>query len=140
MADVRDLQDEQDEQEEPVTIDLNTQREKLVALEAQLEHDIAVKTEQKSESGDELDPERGGVSNHVGDDANETVEQEMMISLQMTAERQLDRVRQALSRLDDGTYGTCANCGKEITPARLDARPWAIYCIDCQQLDDNGRL
>ena len=137
MADLRDIEDEQ---EEPVTIDLNTQREKLIALEAQLEHDIAVKTEQISESGDELDPERGGVTNHVSDDANETVEQEMMLSLQMTAERQLDRVRQAMSRLDAGTYGTCANCGKQITPARLEARPWAIYCIDCQQLDDNGRL
>ena len=140
MADLRDIEDAQDEQEEPVTIDLNTQREKLIALEAQLEHDIAVKTEQISESGDELDPERGGVTNHVSDDANETVEQEMMLSLQMTAERQLDRVRQAMSRLDAGTYGTCANCGKQITPARLEARPWAIYCIDCQQLDDNGRL
>jgi DnaK suppressor protein len=137
MADLRDIEEEQDD---PVTIDLDTQREKLIALEAQLEHDIAVKTEQISESGDELDPERGGVTNHVSDDANETVEQEMMLSLQMTAERQLDRVRQAMSRLDAGTYGTCANCGKPIAPARLEARPWAIYCIDCQQLDDNGRL
>ncbi|MEA2576318.1 MAG: DnaK suppressor protein [Chloroflexia bacterium] len=137
MADVRDLQEEQDD---PVTIDLNTQREKLLSLQTQLEHDIAVKTEQIAESGDELVPERGGVTNHVSDDANETVEQEMMLSLQMTAERQLDRVRQALARLDEGTYGTCANCGKEIAPARLDARPWAIYCIDCQQLDDQGRI
>ncbi len=136
MADVRDLE----EQDEPVTIDLNTQRERLMSMQAQLEHDIAVKTEQIAESGDELDPERGGVTNHVSDDANETVEQEMMLSLQMTAERQLDRVRQAIVRLDEGTYGTCANCGREITPARLDARPWAIYCIDCQQLDDQGRL
>lgn len=136
MADVRDLE----EQDEPVTIDLNTQRERLLALEAQLEHDIAVKTEQIAESGDELDPERGGVTNHVSDDANETVEQEMMISLQMTAERQLERVRQAITRLEEGTYGTCANCGIEIIPARLDARPWAIYCINCQQLDDQGRL
>lgn len=137
MADLRDIEEEQ---EEPVTIDLNKQRERLLALEAQLEHDIAVKTEQIAESGDELVPERGGVTNHVSDDANETVEQEMMLSLQMTAERELDRVRQAMAHLDDGTYGICANCGKQITPARLDARPWAIYCIDCQQLDDQGRL
>ncbi len=136
MADVRELE----EQDEPVTIDLNTQRERLLSLQTQLEHDVAVKTEQIAESGDELDPERGGVDNHVADDANETVEQEMMLTLQMTAERQLERVRQALTRLDDGTYGTCANCGKEIASARLDARPWAIYCIDCQQLDDQGRL
>lgn len=137
MAHAQDLQEEQDE---PVTIDLNKQRQRLLAVEAQLEHDIAVKTEQIAESGDELVPERGGVTNHVSDDANETVEQEMMLSLQMTTERQLARVRQAMARLDEGTYGTCANCGKQITPARLDARPWAIYCIDCQQLDDNHRL
>ena len=138
MADVRDL--EQDEQEEPVTIDLNKQRERLLSMREQLELDLSRNAERLREDGDDLDPNRGGVSNHIADDGNETFEQEKLIALRLSTERELDRVNTALERLDEGTYGTCANCGKPIGAARLDALPWAIYDIDCQQLDDQGRL
>jgi len=43
----------------------------------------------------------------------------------------LDDVEHALAKLDDGTYGTCEDCGKPINPARLEAKPAARYCIDC---------
>lgn len=39
----------------------------------------------------------------------------------------------ALGRLDEGTYGTCASCGKQIPQARLTARPEAALCVSCQQ-------
>jgi DnaK suppressor protein len=39
--------------------------------------------------------------------------------------------RRALSRIKDGTYGTCVRCEAEIAQARLDARPEAALCIDC---------
>lgn len=38
----------------------------------------------------------------------------------------------ALTRLDDGTYGTCESCGRPISAERLKARPEATLCIDCQ--------
>lgn len=139
MADVRDLE-EQDEQEEPVTIDLDNQRERLLAMRDQLELDLSRNAERLSEDGDDLDPNRGGVSNHMADDANETSEQEKYAALRQSTERELNRVNMALERLDEGIYGTCANCGKPVGDARLDALPWAIYCIDCQQLDDQGRI
>jgi RNA polymerase-binding transcription factor DksA len=125
---------------EVITIDPNQMRERLLALQAQLERDIALKEAQVAESGDDLVPERGGISNHLADDANETSEQETMLALEMTARRQLDQVNAALLRIKEGTYGRCANCGKEINPARLDALPFAIYCLECQSLADRGRL
>lgn len=39
----------------------------------------------------------------------------------------------ALRRLADGTYGTCTRCGKQIPQARLDARPEAAMCVQCQE-------
>jgi DnaK suppressor protein len=39
--------------------------------------------------------------------------------------------RRALSRIKDGTYGTCVRCGAEIAQARLDARPEAALCMGC---------
>jgi DnaK suppressor protein len=44
---------------------------------------------------------------------------------------ELADVERALARIADGSYGICANCGKRITVARLDARPTATLCIDC---------
>ena len=39
--------------------------------------------------------------------------------------------RRALERIEDGTYGECANCGNAIADGRLEARPEAALCIDC---------
>jgi RNA polymerase-binding transcription factor len=128
------------ENEEVVILDLDKIREQLLKLRTQLEKDIAIKEQQVAEDGDDLAPERGGVGNHMADDANETAEQETMLTLQHNAERLLAQVNTALARLDEGTYGICANCGKPINPARLEARPFSTLCIDCQQLADKGRI
>jgi DnaK suppressor protein len=48
------------------------------------------------------------------------------------AERlELQRIDAALSRLDAGAYGTCAECGAPIGKKRLEALPWALRCTDC---------
>ena len=129
-----------DQETEVTSIDVNEIKGRLLKLRAQLERDIAIKDHQVAEDGDDLDPERGGVSNHMADDANETAEQETMLTLRSTAERQLAHVNEALGRIEDGGYGTCSNCGKPINPARLDALPFSTLCIDCQNLADKGRL
>src|SRR5215472_12805419 len=48
----------------------------------------------------------------------------------------LRNVRSALGRIADGSYGTCMHCEEEIKPKRLDAVPWAKYCITCQEAAD----
>lgn len=45
--------------------------------------------------------------------------------------RELDEVLRALSRIDDGTYGACAECGAEIASRRLEAIPWTALCVEC---------
>jgi DnaK suppressor protein len=53
-------------------------------------------------------------------------------SLERTQAR-LQQVKAALQRIDDGTYGMCLRCGKEIQPERLEVMPAVEYCIECQQ-------
>lgn len=49
-------------------------------------------------------------------------------------DRQLRKnVMQALERIRQGTYGECQSCGGEIEPKRLEALPFARYCIKCQE-------
>lgn len=43
-----------------------------------------------------------------------------------------EAIRDALQRIEDGSYGLCAGCEEEIAPKRLLAVPWAILCVPCQ--------
>lgn len=52
------------------------------------------------------------------------------------AAQTLAQVRAALQRIQDGTYGSCLDCGRQIPPVRLEAVPWAPYCIEDQQKHD----
>lgn len=47
---------------------------------------------------------------------------------------ELRRIQGALRRLNDGTYGVCVDCGKDISVARLRAESTAVRCIECQEI------
>jgi DnaK suppressor protein len=65
--------------------------------------------------------------------ASQVFEQQRDLALRDRARQQLELVDAALSRIDDGTFGTCRRCGRPISPERLEALPWAAHCIDCQR-------
>jgi DnaK suppressor protein len=66
------------------------------------------------------------------DVARSLADVETHASLIENAENKVRRIDSALSQLELGDYGICANCGEEIPLARLEAVPFAIYCVDCQ--------
>jgi DnaK suppressor protein len=68
----------------------------------------------------------------VGDQALMDLEREMGISLLEMRNRKRQMIDEALTRLHEGTYGICAECGIEISEKRLAAVPFAKLCVDCQ--------
>ena len=52
----------------------------------------------------------------------------------------LRQIRRALARIADGSYGTCLHCEEEISPKRINAVPWAAYCIKCQEQVDRHEI
>lgn len=64
----------------------------------------------------------------------------VMLAVSENESRQLVLIDEALQRVEDKEYGECQNCGKEVNPKRLSAIPWARYCIDCQELVEQGLL
>lgn len=70
--------------------------------------------------------------------ATQVFEQQRDLALRDRSTTQLELVDAALARLDDGTFGACRRCGKPIAAGRLEALPWAAYCIECQRLVDRG--
>jgi RNA polymerase-binding protein DksA len=79
---------------------------------------------------DETDELATASDNHMGDVASATVDREIDYSLGGSSEQVLGEIDAALKRIDDGAYGICTKCGREIAPERLEARPWAALCID----------
>lgn len=64
----------------------------------------------------------------------------VMMAVSENDNRQLVLINEALERLDDDEYGLCQNCEQEINPLRLNAVPWARYCLKCQELQEQGLL
>ena len=62
--------------------------------------------------------------------------QEMDFALMEMKAQTLIRIDEALMRVDQGTYGTCDECGQDIAAARLKALPFALLCLECQQREE----
>jgi DnaK suppressor protein len=71
--------------------------------------------------------------------ASQVFAQQRDLALRDKADKELQLVEAALARLDDGTFGRCLRCAGAIAPGRLEALPWAAYCIACQKLVADGR-
>src|SRR5437868_9299414 len=92
----------------------------------------------------------GGLRNREGIAIEKTAD--ALDEVQLAGERELairnlDResnllrnVKGALARIADGSYGTCMHCEEEISLKRLNAVPWAAYCIKCQEAVDRNEI
>jgi DnaK suppressor protein len=117
-----------------MTIDLASRRAELVGLRERILRAAA----------DIVADDEGGESNspagdqHLADHATDLVHRELDHSLGENAENVVAEIDAAISRIDDGTYGTCAKCGAVISPERLDAIPYAVLCLDDKRLQEHG--
>lgn len=104
-------------------------RDRLLARRAALEADI--QAQRAAEAC--VQPEATGFE--VRDVAEEALAREQSALRLAIVEREADElaaVEQALARIAAGEYGVCIECGTEIEPTRLEARPDAVRCLACQ--------
>jgi RNA polymerase-binding protein DksA len=95
------------------------------------------------EHGGSLEEEIGELvsssnDNHLADTATETYDRELDEGLGEDAERLLGEIEAALRRIDEGTYGRCVVCGRQIDEERLEAVPHATLCIDDKRKQERG--
>lgn len=72
----------------------------------------------------------------VGDQALMDLDRELGISLMEMRNRRRQAIDEALTRLNEGTYGICAECGVEVSERRLEAVPFAKLCVECQSKEE----
>lgn len=88
-----------------------------------------------TDSVDEL----SAYDNHPADLGSETFEREKDLALMNNTHEILARVEDALGRMEEGKYGICEDCGREIALERLEAIPYTTLCIHCQRADEGNR-
>jgi DnaK suppressor protein len=73
----------------------------------------------------------------IADQAASAYTKEFLLSLGDAERRLLRQVDAALDKMRQNTYGQCEKCGEEISEKRLDALPFARYCIACQEEEES---
>lgn len=79
------------------------------------------------------DPSTVEFEHGFADSGAATAEKVNLLSLAESLYSTLQEVDAALKAMDEGTYGTCTNCGSEIPVERLEARPQSMLCVACKQ-------
>lgn len=75
---------------------------------------------------------------HMADIGTDNYEQEFSLDLVESERKMLSEVIDALGRIDGGSYGICEVTGNAIKLARLEAKPWARYCIEYARIVEEG--
>lgn len=76
----------------------------------------------------------------LADKAASTYSKELNFSLSDADRIILQHIEEALERIASREFGTCTNCGTVIGEKRIQAIPWTPFCIDCQELQEQGLL
>jgi RNA polymerase-binding transcription factor len=108
-------------------------RKQLLAKQEEIRR-MVVRSDQ---DGREADIE---ITQDVADRAANSYTKEFLFHQSDDNRRILQLIQEALRRANDGSYGLCVECQKDVQGKRLDAVPWARHCIECQEKQEKGLL
>ena len=119
--------------------EMERRRAELMALRDRTVGEVSsLERESLNRSPRDLAGDLSGYSIHLADAASDSYERDVSLSLASHEQDLLKRIDRALLKIDEGTYGRCELCGCGISPARLDAVPYAELCLTCKQREENG--
>ena len=114
-------------------------RETLEAEQADLRRQLDELDSAAHESSQTEATGEAGMNQDFADAGTATFDRERDFSIRNNIQDLVDQMGTAMSRIDDGTYGTCERCGKPIDAARLRALPHASLCMDCKRREERAR-
>lgn len=114
-----------------MALDLNEMKRRLEAKRRELRENLGELTEASPTPVDPIEASEG--PQDFEESAVDVNEMEDERAIRANERELLQQVNQALARIDNGTYGICANCNRPINEKRLEAIPWASLCLDCEE-------
>ncbi len=94
----------------------------------------ALKTSQRDAAGD-----LSAYSLHMADMATDNYDREFSLGLADNEQKILNRINEALEKIDDNKFGLCELCEKKISKVRLKAVPYAELCVPCQEKQEKKK-
>jgi DnaK suppressor protein len=82
--------------------------------------------------------EKRGVTTHMADTGSDNSHHEMELKLMTEDGDIIQLIEEALERIMNGEFGKCRDCGEDIPEARLEARPYAVYCVKCKSIREKN--
>jgi DnaK suppressor protein len=70
------------------------------------------------------------------DRATLEADRNFMLRIRDRENKLIKKIKKALERIDEGTFGVCEKCGEDISASRLKARPVTTLCIDCKTKEE----
>ena len=110
---------------------LESARKKLLEMQQNIIMESKVEISQMLNKGDKYN----GLSDD-GDLADVAITDSMQAANLNRHRAALRAIKEALLRIDEGTYGTCEDCGEKIFIGRLNAVPFALRCVECQETQE----
>lgn len=114
------------------TVDIQEARQRLEAMAAELDRSVATLTPGPPDPDHHGTPGDADAGLDLADNARAS-------ALLEVAQEQQRQVQEALRRVDEGTYGLCVTCGTQLPEGRLEAKPEAARCLNCQSRVEGGR-
>lgn len=116
-------------------------RHRLQIIMARIGGDVSeLRDEALRPLGAEIASDRATQIVDEADPGTQVANAERAIDLLKSEETILTEVNAALSRIEQGTFGQCENCGKSIPRTRLDALPYARHCVQCARETGEGSV
>lgn len=122
------------------------EKEDLMKLKAQLEVERAkiadglshIERDNLNRSQRDASGDLSGYAFHMADMATDNFDREFSLDLASNEQVLLNRIDEALKKIQDGSYGVCENCEKPISFKRLKAVPYAKLCIKCKEDEEKN--
>jgi RNA polymerase-binding protein DksA len=125
---------------------VNFDKETLAKIRAQLEAERGDLQQQESElEENSFEGTQSDLTGEVGldedfaDAGTATFDRERDLSIRNNMRDLIEQITRAIRKIDEGTYGTCENCGNPIDAQRIKALPHALLCLDCKRREERTR-
>lgn len=117
-------------------MDIELARKRLQDLLVDLDRSVeTLRGERPSDNAEGL----SAYDQHPADSGSDLSDADRVQALLEASEWHRNRVQDALQRIDDGAYGACVDCGSTLAEERLEARPEAARCVQCQEKQEAAR-
>lgn len=137
-TDAKTKSDEQADIQQLTPDEVNSFHQRLLLRRRELLGDMGQMQGEALEHNQTTSGELSSMPVHMADVGTDNYEQEFTLGLIDSERKMLNGIDHALTKIDDGTYGICEGTGNLISKARLDAKPYARYCVEYARMLEKG--